>query len=194
MNLFVSEIVTPPALLPVTSTDAPLARGVVEEIERGVLWRAIVSQTRRIIVNGPLPSHFQIEPITSIVSITRWTPTDAAEAVPAATYSHISADPLGATIFASPGRNWPEPLRPFGSFALTYTAGWEVTDTDNNVPASVQLMVERAVSFRAGSGLGDLTIGSLTLGVADSYKTDRLPADITSIARAYAYRPGIFAG
>ena len=37
MNLFVNEIVTPPALLPITVADADqaLAAAVVEEIERG---------------------------------------------------------------------------------------------------------------------------------------------------------------
>ena len=57
MNLFVSEIVTPPSHLPVTvdSAQDALARAVVEEIERGVLWRAIVAQERRITIDGPLP-------------------------------------------------------------------------------------------------------------------------------------------
>ena len=55
MNLFVSEIVTPPAHLPITETDAALAAAVVEEIERAYLWRAIVSQERRILIDGPLP-------------------------------------------------------------------------------------------------------------------------------------------
>ena len=50
MTLFVNEIVTPPALLPVTVDAAQdtLARAVVDELERMVLWRAIVSQERRI--------------------------------------------------------------------------------------------------------------------------------------------------
>ena len=55
MNLFVSEIVTPAARLPITVSDTALARAVVEEIERAVLWRAIVSQERRIVIDGPLP-------------------------------------------------------------------------------------------------------------------------------------------
>ena len=76
---------------------------------------------------------------------------------------------------------------------LTYFCGWAVNNTVNMVPASILLMLTRAVEFRAGSGLGDLSIGSLTLGVAKEYSTDRLPSAITSIGRAYAYRPGIFA-
>ena len=45
MSLFVSEIVTPAAHLPITVADADqaLAAAVVEEIERTILWRAIVS-------------------------------------------------------------------------------------------------------------------------------------------------------
>ena len=91
-------------------------------------------------------------------------------------------------------RAWPAPARPFGSFALTYTAGWTVTDTENNVPASVRLMVERAVQFRAGGGgVGKIGIGSLNLSVPASYATDAFPRELASIARAYAYRPGVFA-
>ena len=93
-------------------------------------------------------------------------------------------------------------MRQYGSFALTYMAGWTVTpesaplagDAVNEVPASVRLLVERAVQFRAGAGLGNIGIGSLKLEVADSYSTDRLPSAIASIGRAYAYRPGLFAG
>ena len=57
MNLFVSEIVTPPAHLPVTvaAADMALAGSVVEELERGFLWRAIVRQERRIVLDGSLP-------------------------------------------------------------------------------------------------------------------------------------------
>ena len=83
---------------------------------------------------------------------------------------------------------------------MTYHGGWTVTpesaplagDGVNEVPASVRLMVERAVSFRAGAGLGNIGIGSLKLEVADSYSTDQLPRAIASIGRAYAYRPGLF--
>ena len=76
MNLFVSEIVTQPASLPITATDEALAAAVVEEIERGVLWRAIVRQERRILLDGSLPPSLEIEPVTAIVSLTRWIPTD----------------------------------------------------------------------------------------------------------------------
>ena len=202
MNLFVSEIVTPPALLPITVADADkaLAAAVVEEIERGVLWRAIVRQERRILIDGPLPPRINLEPLTAIVSLTRWTPSDAAKVIPAANYNFVSRDPLGATIAPSRDKDWPTPKRSIGSFALTYLAGWTVTpesaldagDAVNEVPASVQLLIERAIAFRAGSGLGDITIGSLKIGVADSYKTDRIPPEVASIGRAYAYRPGLF--
>ena len=61
MNLFVSEIVTPPARLPITVPDTTLARGVVEEIERTMLWRAIVRQERKIVIDGALPVLIEIE-------------------------------------------------------------------------------------------------------------------------------------
>ena len=202
MSFFVSEIVTPPATLPITVADADqaLAAAVTEEIERGVLWRACVAQTRKILIDGPLPSRIELEPVTSIV-ITRWTPSDAAKVIPAGNYDFVSRDPLGATIEPARGKNWPAPKRSIGSFALTYTCGWVVTpeskpganDAVNEVPASVRLMIERAVAFRAGSGLGGITIGSLKINVAPSYETDRIPPEIAGIGRAFAYRPGIFA-
>ena len=218
MNLFVGEIVTPPALLPITVSDTALARAVVEEIERAVLWRAIVQQTRRIVIDGPLPPKLELEPTTSIVSLTRWTPArfpqrkargrsgagseETAEVVDADSYSVVSRDPTGTIIAPAPGFAWPAPLRPIGSFALTYMAGWTVEkesnpgagDAVNTVPASIQFMVERAVAFRAGSGLAGFTIGSLKINVAPTYETDRLPPEIANIARAFFYRPGLIIG
>ena len=125
MNLFVTEIVTPPALLPITVADADkaLAAAVVEEIERGILWRAIVSQERRILIDGPLPQLLDLEPVTAIVSLTRWTPSDAAEVIPAANYNFVSRDPLGATIAPAPGKNWPAPERSIGSFGADLHGG-----------------------------------------------------------------------
>ena len=166
---------------------------MVEEIERAVLWRAIVRQTRRILIDGPLPPRIELEPVSGIVSLTRWTPGDAAKVIPAANYDFVSREALGATIAPARGKDWPDPKRSIGSFALTYMAGWKVTATENNVPASVRFMVERAVVFRAGSGLGDIAIGSLKISVADSYAKDSLPFEITNIGRAFQYRPGIFA-
>ena len=130
-----------------------------------------------------------------------WTPTDDAAVIGAANYSLVSRDPTGAVIVPLDGTNWPAPERSIGSFTVNYMAGWTVTpesaplagDAVNEVPASVRLMVERAVQFRAGAGLGNIGIGSLKLEVADSYKTDALPREIASIARGWAYRPGIFA-
>ena len=200
MIFFVSEIVAPASHLPITASDTALAAAVTEEIERGVLWRAVVRQERRILIDGPLPI-LELEPVVSIVSLTRWTPTDPAEVIDAASYNLVSRDPAGALIAPAPGQSFPEPLRPFGSFALTYLAGWTVTpetadgagDAVNTVPASIQFMVERAVAFRAGAGLGNIGIGSLQLDVAPSYSTDKLPQEIASIGRAWAFRPGIFA-
>ena len=127
MNVFVSDVVTPPAHLPVTvaAADMALARAVVEEIERVHLWRGVVSQTRRILVDGVLPI-LEIEPVVSIVSLTRWTEANPAEVIDPASYSLVSRDPSGALIAPAPGFAWPAPMRPIGSFALTYMAGWSV--------------------------------------------------------------------
>ena len=203
MNLFMSKVVTPPALLPITVADAnqALAAAVVEEIERTILWRAIVSQERRIVIDGPLPSRIELEPVSSVVSLTKWTPTDAAAVIDADSYDYVTRDPGGTLIEPVPWENWPAPERSIGSFALTYRAGWTVTpesgpgagDAVNDVPASVILMLTRAVEFRAGAGLGDIAVGSLKLSFADSYSTDQLPREIASIGRAWAFLPGIFA-
>ena len=200
-TLFVDEIVTPPAILPITATDKALAAAVVEEIERGILWRAIVSQERRITIDGPLPSRIKIEPVSSIVGLTRWTPTDDVVVVDVVDYTSVTRDPAGTILEPAPGKNWPRPERAIGSFELTYMAGWVVTpesapgagDAVNEVPASVRLMIERAVAFRAGSGLGGITIGSLKINVAPTYETDRIPPEIANIGRAFFYRPGLFA-
>ena len=203
MNFWDIEVVTAPTALPVAVDDADqaLAAAVVEGIERAYLWRAIVSQERRILIDGPLPPLLEIEPVTAITSLTMWTPTDDAAVIDADGYNFVSRDPLGATIFAARGKNWPEPQRAIGSFALTYMAGWTVTpesspgagDAVNEVPASVRFMVDRAIAFRSAAGLGNIGIGSLKIDVAESYATDALPREIASIARAWAYRPGIFA-
>ena len=220
MNLFVTEIISPAAHLPVTvdAAQATLAAAVVEEIERAVLWRAVVRQTRRIIIGGPLPPRIELEPVSSVVSLTQWTPArfpqrkargrsgagaeDTDAVIDAASYDVVTRDPAGTIIAPAPGYDWPAPERSIGSFTLTYESGWTVTpesaplagDGVNEVPASVRLMIERAVEFRAGSGgVGDIKIGSLDLSVPDSYATDLLPAAIASIGRAYAYRPGVIA-
>ena len=195
MNLFAGEVVTAPSHLPISVSDeqAALAAAVVEEVERLVLQRAVVDQTRRITIDGPLPTRLEFEPTTAITSLTRWTPGDPAVVVDESTYNSVSRDPVGTFIQPAHGYDWPAPERSIGSFALTYMAGWEVTDTTNAVPLSIQLMVSRAVEFRKGAGLGDLGLGSLKIDVADSYKTDQLPREIASIGRAYAYRPGIIA-
>ena len=107
----------------------------------------------------------------------------------------MTRDPSGTILSPVPGAAWPSPAREIGSFALTYMAGWEVTDTKNSVPASIIHMLTRAVEFRAMSGgMGDVKIGSIDFSVPDSYSTDALPREIASIGRAWAYRPGVFAG
>ena len=199
MNLFMTEVVTPPTALPVTASDTDLAAAVTDEIERTVLWRGVSSQERRILIDGPLPPRIEIEPTNSI-TITRWTPTDAASVIAADNYHVISRDPQGTVIEPLPWYSWPSPERSIGSFSITYECGWTVTpesapgvgDAVNEVPASVKLLISRAVAFRAGAGLGNIGIGSLKLEVADSYSTDHLPRAIASIGRAYAYRPGLF--
>ena len=201
MALFMDQVVTPPMALPVIATDAALVAAVVDEIELSVLWRAIVHQTRRIRIDGALPSRIMIEPVTAITSLTRWTPDNDAAVIDPADYMVVTRDPSG-TIIAPHDRNgWPAAERSIGSFVLTYEAGFRVTpetalnagDAVNDVPAAILFMLDRAIKFRAGSGVGDIAIGSLKLSVADSYSTDALPRAITDIARAYQYRPGIFA-
>ena len=110
----------PPTALPIAvdAADEALAAAVVEEIERTILWRAIVSQERRIVIDGPLPSRIEIEPVTGIVSLTRWTPGDAAKVIPAANYDFVSRDPLGAIIARRAVRTGPTQNEPSGASRL----------------------------------------------------------------------------
>ena len=197
MNLFVSSVVVPATHLPITVAAAQesLAAAVVEEVERTILQRAIVRQTRRVVIDGPLASRLELEPVQAIVSLTRWTPDNSAEVVDASTYYFSTRDPAGTTIASSTGSAWPAPFRLHGSFSLNYLAGWVVSANENNVPPSVQLMIERAVEFRAGgAGLGDIRISGLEMKKPDSYATDRLPPEIASLGRAYQFRPALFIG
>lgn len=203
MSLFVNQIITAPEHLPVTvaAADEALTAGIVEELERSILFRGIVHQTRRILIDGNLPPRIEIEPTTSIVSLTRYTPDDDAEVIDPDDFMYVSRDPQG-TIIAPHHRNgWPAAERAINSYALTYECGWRVTaetspgagDAVNDVPAAILFLLDRAVAFRRGSGVGNIKIGSLEISVADSYSTDALPREITNIARAWAYRPGIIA-
>ena len=191
---YVGETTGAATHLPIEATDEALAAAVVEEVERTILQRAIVRQTRRVVIDGPLPTQIELEPVQSIVSLTRWTPDNSAEVVDASTYYFSTRDPAGTTIASSTGSAWPAPFRLHGSFSLNYLAGWVVSANENNVPASVQLMIERAIEYRAGgSGLEAIRIGPLEMDQAPSYRTDRLPRELTDIARAYQFRPAIYA-
>ena len=195
MNFYFSELVTAPARLPITvdAADKVLAAAVVQELEL-YLGRAIVAQTRRVLIDGDLPPRIEIEPTTSIVSLTRWTEDDDAEVIDDTEYNFVSRDPAGCIIAPHHRDGWPAPERSIGSFALTYECGWEVTDSSNMVPAAIQHMVARAVAFREGSGLSGFTVSGLKVETAPSYRTDKIPSEITNIGRAFQYRPGIFAG
>ena len=99
-----------------SDAEKPLALAVTEECERLTLQRAIVSQERRIVIDGELPSRIEIEPTTAITSLTRWTPSDDAAVVDADTYNSVSRDPAGTLIEPAPGHDWPAPERAIGSF------------------------------------------------------------------------------
>ena len=201
MTFFTPEIITAPTALPIDVDDdqAALAAAVVDELERTILWRGIVHQTRMIIVDGPLDRLLEIEPTTEI-TISRWTPADAAEVIDANSYHAVSRDPSGTLV--APSTAWPEPERSLGSFEISYSCGWEVSDESapgagdavNEVPPSIVLMIQKALEFRSGSGIAGLTVSGLTVTLAPSYSTDALPREIANIGRAYAYRPGLIVG
>ena len=155
---------------------------------------------------GLYPPESKFEPVTAsgvVRSQCGRLPTRRA-VIDAASYTVVSRDPAGApSLCPTPGGKVVARPGTISSGASLINYHMRVGrsrrkpspgagDAVNNVPASVRLMIERAIKFRAGSGVGDLTIGSLTIGLADSYKTDRIPAAITSIGRAWAYRPGLF--
>ena len=201
---FASEIVTPPSALPVTVADAQeyaradsddaifsrLIAAVTLETERSVLWRAIVAQRRRLVVDAPLAPQLTLEPTTSIVSLTRWTDADATETVPAEVYHVESSDPGGTVVSLRRGQVWPDPQRETAAYALTYDCGWLV----NSVPAAIQHMILTAVAAQyqnidpfAAAGVRDLKVGSVALQAA-------MPPAVAELGRAYAYRQTIGRG
>ena len=172
---FASEIVTPPSALPVTVAEAQayaqadsddeifarLIEAVTLETERSVLWRAIVRQRRRLVVDAPLARELTLEPVTTVVSLTRWTDANAAEVVPAEVYHVASSDPGGAGVSLRRGQVWPDAERESAAYALTYDCGWLA----NDVPAAIQHMILTAVAAQyqnidpfAAAGVRDLKV------------------------------------
>ena len=206
---FASEIVTPPPDLPVTVADAHaytradsddeifarLIAAVTLETERSVLWRGIVAQTRRLVVDAPLAPNLTLEPTTAIVSLTRWTEADAVEVVPEEVYHVSSSDPGGTIVSLRRGQVWPSAERETAAYALTYDCGWSVdrgvNPVINSVPAAVQHMILTAVAAQyqnidpfAAAGVRDLKVGSVLLKAA-------IPPDVAALGSAYAYRQTI---
>ena len=198
---FASAIVTPPTELPVTvaesqayaraDSDAEIFSRLIEavtlETERSVLWRAIVAQRRRLVVDAPLAPRLTLEPTTSIVSLTRWTDADAVTVVPAEVYHVSSSDPGGTVVSLRRGQVWPGSERETAAYALTYDCGWPVAD----VPAAIQHMILKAVAAQyqnidpfAAAGVRDLKVGSVVLKAA-------IPPDVAALGSAYAYRQTI---
>ena len=210
---FASEIVTPPSALPVTVDEAQayaqtdsddsifekLIDAVTLETERSVLWRAIVAQRRRLVVNAPLARRLELEPTTSIESLTRWTDDDAAVVVSEDVYHVESSDPGGTVISLRRGQVWPDAEREIAAYALTYDCGWSVDregDPEvNDVPSAIQHMILTAVAAQyqhidpfSGSGLRKIKpVGSVDLQAA-------IPPAVADLGQAYAYRQTIGRG
>ena len=163
---------------------------VTLETERSILWRAIVAQRRRLVVDAPLAHEITLEPITAVVSLTRWTDADAAEVVPAEIYHVASSDPGGAGVSLRRGQVWPDPQRETAAYALTYDCGWLA----NDVPEAIQHMILTAVAAQyqnidpfAAAGVRDLKVGSVALKAA-------IPPAVAALGRAYSYRATIGRG
>ena len=167
-----------------------LIEAVTLETERSVLWRGIVAQRRRLVVDANPGLRLTLEPTTSIVSLTRWTQADAVEVVPPETYHVSSSDPGGTVVSLRRGKFWPYAERETAAYALTYDCGWPVAD----VPAAIQHMILTQVAAQyqnidpfASSGVRDLKVGSVVLKAA-------IPPDVAALGSAYAYRQTIGRG
>ena len=167
-----------------------LIAAVTLETERSVLWRAIVAQRRRLLADAPLAPNLELEPTTSIVSLTRWTDADPVVVVPADVYHAASSDPGGTVVSLRRGRAWPGAERATAGYALTYDCGWLA----NDVPAGIKHMILKAVAAQyqnidpfAASGVRDLKVGSVLLKAA-------IPPDVAALGSAYAYRQTIGRG
>ena len=147
------RIVTPPTDLAVTVAEAkafaPIALGLTDtlietliggataDIENRLWDRAILTQRIAVSVDGAPGRVIDLEPnITNLVSITRWTRSDAAEVVDATTYTVGLEDGFVETLEAG----WPSPARTRAAFTITYEAGW-LTPAD--VPDDVRICVLR---------------------------------------------------
>ena len=209
---FAGEIVTPPTAVPVTVAEAQeyaradsddaiferLIDAVTLESERSVLWRGIVAQQRRLVVDAPLAPRLTLEPTTSITSLTRWTDASASREVPDDVYHAVSSDPAGTVVSLRRGQVWPDAERESAAYALTYDCGWEVDrEVDpvvNKVPKAIQHMILAAVAAQyqnidpfAAAGVRELKVGSVALKAA-------IPPDVADLGRAYAYRQTIGRG
>lgn len=201
---FASEIVTPPEARPVTVAEAQayaradsddeifarLIDAVTLETERSVLWRGIVAQRRRLLLDAPLASKLTLEPTTSIVSLTHWTDADPIEVVPAEVYHVASSDPAGTVVSLRRSQVWPSGERTIAAYALTYECGWPVAD----VPEAIQHMILTAVAAQyqnidpfSAAGVRDLKVGSVVLKAA-------IPPAVAALGSAYAYRQTIGRG
>ena len=149
-----------------------LIRAATADIENRLWDRAILTQKIAVSLDGALPRVVDLEPnITDLVSITRWTRSDASEVVDATTYTVGLADGFVETLNAC----WPSPARERAAFTVTYQAGW-LTPAD--VPADVRVCVLRMVKahYDNRDPIGPVGATMVT------------PEIVTAIGRSYSNR------
>ena len=158
------EIVTAPTATPVSVAEVKsyiivtlpaedaeiedLIAGVTLDAEKRVLWRAIVTQQRRVqILTQCPPRAMQVEPF-------RATDAGGADAAPTlrlakedGTTEDVDADlyytvPSEGIVALKKGERWPTAERDIAPFDLTYWAGWN----EDDVPTDIKRMVIRAVA------------------------------------------------
>ena len=153
------EVITAPTELPVSAARVkaftptkvadsalePLIRAVTDEVERNVLWRAVVAQRRRVFLRCP-GREIEIEPFRNTTAAGSSSPPtvqlydefNMATAVDASLYYQVPAEGI---IALRRGKMWPKAERNVAPFSVSYWAGWDVAD----IPSAITQMIIRAV-------------------------------------------------
>ena len=171
--------------LKATATDPELA--LLDDLIAGVtlqaqhlMWRAVMRQVRTYHWHGELPDLLEAPEPFSAVAITRWTPGDAAEEVPASTYTSV---PGQAYIELLEGETWPQPRRRAASFSLALTCGWTVADFPKDLKVEILRNVRAQWTRRDEFAV-----------MTQDTRLVRVPYQIRHVARRLAIRRAVVGG
>jgi uncharacterized phiE125 gp8 family phage protein len=136
-----SMVVTPPAELVVSvatmksilvidhNLDDTMLAGMIAAVTNAaqkIMARSLVTQTRRIALNGwPVDGQILLDypPVQSIVSVKYYDAANTLQTVPSANYVGVF-DEAVPYVHPAPGKAWPGGLRAFSAVRVEYVAGY----------------------------------------------------------------------